>query len=443
MMKMVAEESAGYSTGYSGGKNPPPLPESALVRLWQMRSARQEWFRTSRGRRVRVLYPGRPGSAAGPDFRNALLEFEGLGLVQGDVEIHRRQQDWYSHGHGDDPNYNGVVLHAALELASSPTHLSSGGEVPVVSLGPLLAEEGDAARGSPIQCPRPQSLPVSIFQAWIWNILQPLGYPRPRSAVEMAALLERAGDARFTAKSRRFQKFLGEQDPQQTLYEGLLESLGYRQNQQPFLRLSGAAPYSALCRAARGVAETHRAAAVESWLLQLSGLGRGEEAARFALPGRGFGRPMTGREWHCFRVRPANHPRRRIGGAARLVVSYLEAGLLAGLAARAAGGSPRKLTEGLTVVDGGKTYVGTGRAREMAVNVVLPLLHGMTSLQVGAGPAEAYRELYHRFGLLYENGITREVAGQLIDPDWPRVITTARRQQGLIHLQRLLSGAAS
>jgi hypothetical protein len=126
-----------------------------------------------------------------------------------------------------------------------------------------------------------------------------------------------------------------------------------------------------------------------------------------------------------------------------LVVSYLDVGLLAGLAASAAGSSPSKLTGGLTVADGGKSYIGAGRAREMAVNVVLPLLHGMTNLQVGAGPAESYRELYHRFGLLSENGITREMAGQLIDPAWRRVITTARRQQGLIHLQRLLSGAAS
>jgi hypothetical protein len=430
----VAEESAAYSSG----KSQPPLPESALVRLWQLRSARQAWFRTSQGRRVRVLYPGRPDNAAGPDFRNALLEFEDVGLVQGDVEIHRRQQDWYSHGHGDDPNYNGVVLHAALELAPSSTNLRSGGDVPVVSLRPLLSEEYDTARSSPLRSSRLRILPASI-----WNVLQPLGYPRPQSAVELANLLERAGDARFMARSRRFQKFLGEQDPQQTLYEGLFESLGYRQNQQPFLQLSGAAPYSALRRAALGIVETHRAAAVESWLLQISGLRRGEEAARFALPARGFGRPMTGREWHCFRVRPANHPRRRIGGAARLVVRYLQVGLLAGLWACTSANSPRRLTDGLTVADGGNAYVGAARAGEMAVNVVLPLLYGLTEMQVGAGPAADYQELYHRFGLLSENGITREMADLLIDPGWPRVVTTARRQQGLIHLQRLLSGAAS
>jgi len=51
------------------------------------------------------------------------LEVEGVGLVQGDVEIHLRQRDWKSHGHGGDSRYNGVVLHAVLETRSlSPLH---------------------------------------------------------------------------------------------------------------------------------------------------------------------------------------------------------------------------------------------------------------------------------------------------------------------------------
>ena len=65
-----------------------------LARLWERRAARQAWFRTDRGTRVRVLYPGSASKAAGPDFRNALLAMEGVGLVRGDVEIHLRQRDW-------------------------------------------------------------------------------------------------------------------------------------------------------------------------------------------------------------------------------------------------------------------------------------------------------------------------------------------------------------
>jgi hypothetical protein len=140
------------------------IPERLLARLWQKRAARQAEFRTSGGRRVRVLYLGRAGTATGPDFRNALLEIEGAGLVQGDVEIHLRQQDWEAHGHHNDPNYNGVELHAALEVAPATTHLQSGQQAPVVSLAPLLAGTDS---------------PVAALESRLWRFLEHRGYSRP------------------------------------------------------------------------------------------------------------------------------------------------------------------------------------------------------------------------------------------------------------------------
>ncbi len=66
-----------------GGK----IPERLLAKLWKERAARQTGLRTEAGKRVRVVDPGRSGTAAGPDFRDALLEVEGLGLVSGDIEL--------------------------------------------------------------------------------------------------------------------------------------------------------------------------------------------------------------------------------------------------------------------------------------------------------------------------------------------------------------------
>ena len=139
------------------------IPERLLADLWRKRAARQAWLRTGGGARVRVVYPGRAGHSAGPDFRNALLEIEGLGLVQGDVEIHLRQRDWYSHGHGKDPNYNGVVLHAALEVDSSVTSLQSGQQAPVVCLAALLEGEdpGRPACPQPVAATRKPGVPAA------------------------------------------------------------------------------------------------------------------------------------------------------------------------------------------------------------------------------------------------------------------------------------------
>ncbi len=438
------------------------IPEKLLARLWQKRAARQQEFRTGGGRRVRVLYPGRASAAAGPDFRDALLEVEGLGLVQGDVELHVRQQDWYAHGHADDPNYNGVILHAALETSPQVTRLQSGHQAPVISLTSLLDDEdGAETRAGDTDTTEPTTDQSS---GDIWAILEQRGWPRPATAAGLGELLDAAGDARFRAKSAEFHTFMQEQSAAQTLYEGLMEGLGYRANRQPFLKLAHAAPWSALARevAARPAAEPVQVAQIiERRLLKLSGLAPepGRPAPARAPAGGGYGAPLNAAEWHCFRVRPANHPRHRIAGAARLFARFLtegtaetesvEAGLIAGLEKAVNAGNAGKLTAALTVpADPGQrtAYVGAARAKDLAVNVALPFLHALAP----ADDSSPARQLYHNYGKLQDNELTREMAALLpgqgsemeseTEPGWGKVITTARRQQGLIHLYRQLAG---
>ena len=253
--------SAIKETGPSYGPKPDlDIPERLLSQLWQRRAAKQASFRSPDGLRVRVLYSGRPGHTAGPDFRDALLEVEGVGLVQGDVEIHVRQRDRKSHGHGDDPRYNGVVLHAALDVQSSSTQLQSGQNAPVISLAALMGDDEAEDDGQ-------------VQGGFLWEILSALGYPRPSSAAEMGELLDRAEDQRFAGKSRGFQTFLAEQDPDHTLYEGLMEGLGYRQNQHAFLMLAQRAGYADLRRAAARIPVWEQVSAIEAWLVALLGLG--------------------------------------------------------------------------------------------------------------------------------------------------------------------------
>ena len=380
---------------------------------------------------MRVLYPGRASSAAGPDFRDALLEVEGVGLVQGDVEIHVRQRDWKGHGHGRDPRYNGVILHAALELDASSTKLQSGHSVPVVSLAPLLSSDTE-----------PEDPQAGLPSVNLWTVLGRRGFPQPETAQEMGELLDRAGDDRFYSKSARFESLLEEQDQEQTLYEGILEGLGYHQNRQPFLKLAWRAPYAALARAARNLEPERRAQAIQDWLTHLSGLAPHQNAPLAPLVRAGLGPAMAAREWHCFRIRPSNHPLRRIAGAARLMDWFLEPGLVAGLSLAAQAGKPGELTSALFVSGGlgnATACIGMARARDLAVNVVLPFLHG---LHRARGEDQHYLELYRRFGKLQDNDLTREMAGQLVGPAWAGLVNTARRQQGLLHLQRLLSGAS-
>ena len=419
------EATAFRGIGESSEHERPQLPERLLWKLWKRRAARQDEFRTSAGKRVRVLYPGRSGTAAGPDFRDALLDVEDLGLVRGDVEIHRRQRDWDAHGHGDDPNYNGVVIHGALEVDEADTALHSGASAPVVSLSNLLDETADADSASD---------EGEQVTSELWARLTQRGYRRPSSAAEAGELLDRAGDERFRRKAATLARFVAEQGSEQTLYEALLEGLGYRHNQQPFVKLAQAAPIAALRRAALPVLAEQRPMALRHWLLAVSGLAEGASAASSRLP-PGLGPAMERKDWRLFRVRPSNHPAARIEGAAELAARFMERGLLAGLAD--ASRSPSQLTAALAVEgrDGGAAHIGAGRARDLAVNAVLPLLHALES-----GAESPYLALYRRFPKLQDNEIVREMAEQLLPEPWRAEVNNARRQQGLLHLAALLRG---
>ena len=437
---VVRESRPGYRGGRARRGN--DIPERLLARLWQRRAARQAWFRAHGGQRVRVIYPGRPGLTAGPDFRDALLEVEGVGVVRGDVEIHVRQQDWKAHGHEGDPRYNGVVLHAALETQPTDTRLQSGGTAPVVSLAPLM-DESDAAED-------PGGHPL-------WEFLGACGYRRPETALEAGELLDRAGDDRFHAKSQQFQMFLAEQEVEQTLYQGIMEGLGYRQNQHPFQLLAQRVGYHVLRSAALRLPEEERLHGVRSWLTAMSGLSAqglmAEDGEAKTMPRPGFGRPLGPDSWHLFRVRPSNHPLRRVAGAAVLIVRFLETGLVDGLRQACRTGKPSQLASALAVPGEGRggALVGQGRARDLAVNVVLPFMHALPEGQQQGQQAEGrssvqldspYLALYRKSGKLQENEVTREVAEQLLPQGWRETVNSARRQQGLLHLHHLVSGAS-
>ena len=231
------------------------------------------------------------------------------------MELHRRLGDWEAHGHGGDPRYNGVVLHGLAGEETGETVLERGAKVPAVSLEPL-ARAGPGLRGS---------------ESYLWVLLRGHGYLPPRDLDEMGALLDKAGGSRFLGHSRFYHRLLGEEEPDQVLHAALMEALGYSQNRAPFLELAYLAPYEHLMEVAAGSRREGRAGALGQALLQAAGLGpRGDGVAPPRGPpgpgsqgGPGGQVPLS---WNLFRVRPANHPRRRIDGYARMLERFLPLG---------------------------------------------------------------------------------------------------------------------
>ena len=434
-------------TGMPAGLRP---RESAVARLWREEGARLPPLDCDDGRRLRVLYPGRPSADAGPDFRDALLLTETGELLRGDVEVHLRPGGWRAHGHHRDRRYNGVVLHVVLWPSSGggETTLAMGARVPTVALYPVLQQTVGRRRGRRPTAP-------SLAPAAFWAAAVPPGEQR------VGATLERAGDARFNAKAASFRARLRQGGGDtglagQLLYQGVMEALGYSRNREPFLALAEGLPLVRLERLAGGP-EDRREMLIAA-LLGGGGLlsgelpratGLTEEELRTALRiwGSTGMRPVVqAGAWRRFRVRPANRPERRLVGMAHLLYRLWDEGLLHGLGRRALTGNVSALLEGLVVVEGGRTYIGRGRAGEAAVNAVLPFLVAWSGLQGEPALGRACRALYRAWPPLPGNEVSAEAASRLV-PDvlqLPLVgaeeqageLRGARRQQGLHHLYR-------
>ncbi|MBM3945281.1 MAG: DUF2851 family protein [SAR202 cluster bacterium] len=385
------------------------VPEKAMTELWLRTTALPGGLTASDGRHFEVIYPGRPSAAAGPDFRDAILQTGSGERIRGDVELHVDASGWRGHGHHADPNYNGVVLNVVLHPKTPiPTVPSQSGiPVPVVELDT-------------------QRLPGPV-------------QPAPEDMEDLGRLLDEAGDARFAARSDGFAAEMKTEEPEEVLWRGLLEALGYSANRKSFLALARLVPFTSLYRF-RAEPATTRLLALKATLLGAAGLlasapagERAElETVRRLLPAQ---RSLARDAWHTFRVRPSNHPGRRVLGAACLAARCVDEGLLDVLESLVRGGDVGAVRGGLAV----EGFVGTGRAGDMAVNVVLPFFHALGAARRDGRLAGPARALYVAWPAQADNEVTRE-ALRLLGGDGSAA-RTARRQQGLIAVyKRRVSG---
>lgn len=109
-------------------------PEALLQFIWQERAFASVQIN---GQALRVLDPGQLNHHQGPDFLHARLR-AGTIELHGHVEIHRRSEDWYRHGHHRDPHYNPVVLHVCMQSRGDAIKRQDGTLIPEVILQPDL-----------------------------------------------------------------------------------------------------------------------------------------------------------------------------------------------------------------------------------------------------------------------------------------------------------------
>ncbi len=165
--------------------------------------------------------------------------------------------------------------------------------------------------------------------------------------------------------------------------------------------------------------------------------------ARGGVPAPGKAHPeaegrMDPTAWCVAGVRPANHPRRRIAGAARMLSRYVDSGFLPTLDPLVAREKLGDLCHAFAVAgDGQGTLIGQGRAADIVVNVALPLLHAQAVAEGKRAVAASCLRVAEAAPRLEDNELTREMVALLSLPA-RRIAVGALRQQGLIHLYRRL-----
>ena len=396
--------------------------EKALHLLWRRAAALKEPLMTTGGESIRVVYPGRPSAQSGPDFRDALIVTGEGRVVRGDVELHMDASGWRQHGHYQDPNYNGVVLHVVLRARGrNGPRLQSGMRPRLLSMRPIVEALG-RADGSRMQ-----------------RAIAPDG----PGVKDIESLLDQWGDLRFQAKAKGMAMEVERHGADQALYMGMMEAMGYGENKRPFLQLCTRAPIATLLALGSEPYET-RLVAIRALLLRTSGLlaktqshpQHGEMLAVLkSLPPT---EPMPTGQWRLFRIRPNNHPARRILGIADVVNHCINGGPAATLvnAFQREGLAP--MVKSLEA----KPYIGASKAKDVSANVVLPFVYVWAQMSGDRALEDASHRAYDAHPTTSENQITRE-ARRLLSLEGGRagLVDSARRQQGLIHYYKSLGSS--
>lgn len=346
--------------------------EAELAARWSAGMWRGATLQSERGETFRVVFEGRRGGGAGPDFRDAVLARPDGSFLYGDIELHLRPAGWHAHGHADDPRYNGLALHVVLRRGArdpAETPLASGRAVPLVVLG--------------------EAQPLVAAPLWRWPCA---GIATLGNATRLAELLDAAGLARFAEHAARLDDALrtstiltenGWDRPNRVLWLALAEALGYGRDR------------AALRRFAKTLLEAPPTS--ESYV-SLPGIERLRARGLLAWYGR----------WRRAGPWAAIEPAIRAGEPRQAVLALLAA---------------------LQVEE--KGAVSPGRAAIVAVNVALPFAAALAAISGESALDDRARAIYTAWPGLPSNQIVREMARTLGLARLPR---GALAQQGLHHL---------
>lgn len=438
-----------FAPAFRDAPDAPPA-EQLLQAIWYRQRVRRDALTTLDGRRVRVLHPGFWNHEAGPDFREAVLQFDAEPPRTGDVEVDLAANGWRGHAHADNPAYAKVALHviwaasAKVETALPTLVLQTMLDAPLAELQSDLGTDGREMPGALNgQC----AVPL-----------------RGLTEEVLDELLDQAAQVRLQLKAGQLSARARECGWEQSLWEGLFRALGYKHNSWPMQRVAESLP----ALRERGPIGGDAVMSWQTRLLGVSGLLPSELPHGADADGY-LRRVWDGwwRERECFSswitprslwrfngLRPANHPQRRLALAAHWLaredfLPRLENWFTTPHAESAA---PHALNEMLAVAGDEfwswhwtwrsarlakpQPLLGVQRVTDLATNVILPWFWARAI----AGKNESLRQNTERRYFAWpageSNSVLRLARERLLGSTAPGRFQRAAAQQGLLQIVR-------
>ncbi len=281
------------------------MSEDLLSFLWKHRLFEDFVCFNMEGQTPEIKNVGKQNTNAGPDFIEAKIKLNGTIWI-GNVEIHCKSSDWDLHKHYQDKAYNNVILQV-VEKHDKDVFTEDGRVLPVIELkisDPMCIkyEEFKQAKGW-ISCEKDiKSVDDFKLKMWLGNVL----IERLNKKAEQIV-------ASLKANSNNYEE---------TFYQLVAKSFGFKVNAEPFEWLSKSLPLNILGKHQNNLFQ------LEALLFGQAGF-LSEEVEneyfkrlrneydflkqKFALV------PLEKHLWKFLRLRPSNFPFIRIAQFAMLI----------------------------------------------------------------------------------------------------------------------------
>lgn len=277
------------------------MKENFLHFVWQNRLFSHQNLETTQQQVVQIFERGVWNHGSGPDFFNGKIK---LGNIEwaGNIELHVKSSDWYLHKHQKDNAYDNVILHVVWE-DDKPVRNASG------KLIPTLVLKGRVALT--LQEKYLQLLSIQD-QLLCHNSADKISEELRKQAIKKALfdrLREKVFDIELLLRGTK-------KDWQETAYQCLAKSFGFRENGEAFLQLSQALPLKILQKHRNSIMQMEALAFGQSGFLSevieddkyMKALKKEYEflKKKYQLI------PINRSIWKTGKIRPANFPTIRI-----------------------------------------------------------------------------------------------------------------------------------